>query len=499
MQAKLYVLDTNILLYDPDSLNGFEEHVVCIPSVVLEELDKFKKDNNIRGLNARKVIRKLDTWINKEHYNIIIKNTNFDIHIISTRNDLNSIVFIINFITKTKEGAKTLLLDENKNDDKIIIDVQNIEKYKEKIFNVLSDKYNFDLKIKNMIFVSKDLHLRIKAKLFDILTEDYRKHKLVKLPSFNGLYLTVPSEIINQIYSKGEYFFEETHGKYIFENNYTGYSLKKFLEETGFSSNYENIDADTTINYNDYFLIRSNENEKHSVLVRFVGDKLLKVENINEVFGIYPKNHKQKFFIDALLNDTIDVVFGIGVAGSGKTLLSIAAGLYLTLEQKKYNKIIVTRPVIPFGRDIGFLPGSAEEKVHPYMLPIFDNIDFIFKDEEKVNVTSKDYLMQSDLISIMPLPFIRGRSFNNSFIIVDEAQNLTPLEVKTILTRVGENSKIVLTGDIFQIDVPYIDERDNGLIVAAESFRENNIKNSAVIFFDHCERSIVADIASQIL
>ncbi len=437
---KIYVLDTSVLLFDHNAITSFEDNDVAIPITVLEELDQFKIGNETKNYEAREVIRFLDKLSGSGGLNKWIK----------LGKDRGKIKVIMDSLSLKDINAEDIY-GNRKNDHKIInaaISLKNEEK-----------KHS-------IILVTKDINLRLKAKAIDLLSEDYETGKVINIKKFSeGLPIIedIDAQIIQNIYQKN----------YISENGVLG-SQK--------------------VN-NGYYVLNNCSN---SVLARYNGltDKIEKVDK-KYVFGIKPRNAEQTFGLNALLNDDIKLVALEGVAGTGKTLLALASAL----EQKnKYDQIILARPIIPLSnREIGFLPGDAEDKISPYMQPLWDNLTFIknqFKTNEKKNKILQQ-MQDSGELTITALAFIRGRSLSNSFFIIDEAQNLTPHEVKTIITRAGEGTKVVFTGDINQIDTPYMDEHSNGLTYLIDRLKGNSLFSH--IKLKKGERSELANLANEML
>ncbi|MFD1315355.1 PhoH family protein [Namhaeicola litoreus] len=438
-KRKIFVLDTSVLLFDHNAITNFEEHDIALPITVLEELDNFKIGNDTKNFEAREVIRFLDK-LSRDH-------------------GLN----------------KWISIGENKGKLKVVLD--NIEQ-KIDAEKVYSSKKN-DHKILNsatglittekgaqVILVTKDINLRIKAKAIGLTAEDYETGKVKNMqtvskssPIIDG----IDADVIKKIYKK--------HA----------------IKENGLLGEQKQA--------NGYYILNNCTN---SVLARYnkEQDEIQKVEK-QYVYGIKPKNAEQTFGLDALLNDDIKLVALQGVAGTGKTLLALASAL----EQKnKYDQIILARPIIPLSnREIGYLPGDANDKISPYMQPLWDNLAFIknqFKTNEKKSKALKE-LEESGALTITALAFIRGRSLTNAIFIIDEAQNLTPHEVKTIITRAGEGTKVIFTGDINQIDTPYMDEQSNGLTYLIDRLKGNPL--FAHIKLEKGERSELANLANELL
>ncbi len=437
-KSKIYVLDTSVLLFDHNSIINFEENDIAIPITVLEELDKFKVGNDTKNYEAREVIRFLDK--------------------LSVKKGLN------NWISLGEDKGKIKVVMHTPNLDIDAEKVYKKEKNDHKIINAAITLKNENKKVK-VILVTKDINLRIKAKALGLTAEDYETGKVKNIQNLNksSVLDNIDAEVIKRIYQKN------------------------MIRENGVLNGQKVA--------NGYYILNNCTN---SVLARYNGetDKLEKVEK-KYVYGIKPKNAEQTFGLNALLNDDIKLVALEGVAGTGKTLLALASAL----EQKnKYDQIILARPIIPLSnREIGFLPGDAEDKISPYMQPLWDNLTFIknqFKANEKKSRALRE-LEESGALTITALAFIRGRSLTNAYFIVDEAQNLTPHEVKTIITRAGEGTKIVFTGDIHQIDSPYMDEQSNGLTYLIDRLKGNSL--FAHIKLEKGERSELANLANEML
>lgn len=436
---KLFVLDTSVLLFDHNAIMNFEDNDIVLPITVLEELDKFKIGNETRNFEAREIIRFLDR--------------------ISDGHELNQWIDLGDNQGRLKIAFSELNPDVNAET------IYGAEKNDHKILNVaLSMRMTYDKG--DVILVTKDINLRIKAKALGLNAEDYKTGKVKDIKQVSESYVTLndlDAAIIHEIYQR------------------------KNIPEDGLLK-----EAKVP---NGYYVLN---NCTQSVLVRYDGmsDSIKHVEK-SYAYGIKPKNAEQTFAMDALLNDDIKLVAIQGVAGTGKTLLALAAAL----EQKnKFDQIILSRPIIPLSnRDIGFLPGHAEEKISPYMQPLWDNLKFIRSQFRENGKKSKmiEELQESGDISITALTFIRGRSLSNVIFIIDEAQNLTPHEIKTIITRAGEGTKIIFTGDINQIDTPYMDEQSNGLTFLIDKFRGNKL--FAHIKLEKGERSELANLANQLL
>lgn len=436
---KIFVLDTSVLLHDHQSITTFKNNDVAIPITVLEELDNFKIGNDTKNFSAREVIRFIDKLSGngslQEWISLGGELGRFKVVLGGDPNGLNA----------------ESIYAKGKNDHKII----NAALYLKEV----ETKYD-------VILVTKDINLRIKAKALGIKAEDYKTGKVDTSITKESSVCTienVDSEQIRQIFTKGR------------------------IEEDGILGDHKIA--------NGYYILK---NGKTSSLAVY-NPHLDQIERIEKefVYGIKPKNAEQAFALNALLNDNVKLVALQGVAGTGKTLLALASALE---QSKKYQQIILARPIVPLSnKEIGFLPGDANDKIGPYMEPLWDNLKFIksqFGENEKKYKAILE-LEEGGKIVIAPLAFIRGRSLSNIIFIVDEAQNLTPHEVKTIITRAGENTKIIFTGDINQIDTPYLDEHSNGLAYLVD--RLNGQKLFAHVKLEKGERSELANLANDLL
>jgi PhoH-like ATPase len=445
MAKKNYVIDTSVFLTDSSCLFKFGNNDLFIAHKVLEEIDKHKKRQDSVGFHARQIIKQLDELREKGSLSKGIR--------------LGKGLGIL----KVEEASRPLpgSLSMRVPDHQILGVALAVKEAHPK---------------RKTIMLSRDINMRVIADACGLMSENYETLKVVE--DVNKIYtgfleIVVDDELIEQFYNEEEVFFDDL-----------------FQQERKIK-----------LHPNQFLILISSSNPKKSALARFVLDEK-PIEKIrddykNLTMGIFPRNKEQKFAYDLLFDDSIKFVSLIGKAGSGKTLMAIAAGMEQTLslnpKNNKYRKIVVSRPVQPLGKDIGFLPGTMHEKMMPWLMPIQDNMETILG---KDNVYLAEYVERGK-IQIEALTYIRGRSINNAFIVIDEAQNLTAHEVKTILTRVGENTKIVLTGDIEQIDNIYTNETSNGLTYAVEKFKHHDI--SGHITFLKGERSRLATISSKIL
>jgi PhoH-like ATPase len=439
---KNFVLDTNVLLHDPRSIFGFDDNDVIIPIYVIEEIDNFKRDLSSLGRNARQVSRYLDEFRaqGKLGEGVSLGQGKGRIRVLVAERRL------------PPEHA-----GGHSNDDKILALALEIRDGERGIPTV---------------FVTKDSNLRIRADALGLHAEDYDVEGLAALDElWSGVAeVDVDPEQVNEFYANGLIPWPAP------------------------------IDPPPP---NAFVVIRDRTNPQHSGVGKYGAAKQQLVQLIKTpkegVWGIRARNKEQSFALDLLLNDEVRLVTIVGKAGTGKTLLAIAAGLQKTMEESVYQKLLVSRPIFPLGRDIGYLPGSVEEKLNPWMQPIFDNVEYLMNLSRSEKKAGRGYheLLDLGILEIEPLTYIRGRSIPNQFIIVDEAQNLTPHEVKTIITRVGDGTKIVLTGDPYQIDNPYVDQTNNGLVHVVNRFRSERLAGH--ITMSKGERSPLAELAANLL
>jgi len=438
-KKKLFVLDTSVLLHDHSAIKNFEKHDVAIPITVLEELDKFKVGNDTKNFSAREVIRFIDK----------ISGTNSLREWIPLGKGKGNFHVALNKAIGEYNAEKVYA--EGKNDHKII----NAALYLQ--------ENNTGTQV---ILVTKDINLRIKAKALGLTAEDYETGKVDNQTLDKNSLISVDnvdSEVIRDLFTKGR------------------------VEENGVLGTQKIA--------NGYYILKNGKSSSLAYYNPFL-DIIERVEK-NYTYGIKPKNAEQAFAINALMNPEIKLVVLQGVAGTGKTLLALASALE---QSSSFQQIILARPIIPLSnRDIGFLPGDANEKISPYMEPLWDNLKYIlnqFGENEKKHKAILE-MQEQGKIMITPLAFIRGRSLSNIIFIVDEAQNLTPHEVKTIITRAGEGTKIIFTGDVHQIDTPYLDENSNGLAYLID--RVKGQKLFAHIKLEKGERSELANLANELL
>ena len=433
--TKVYVLDTNVLIHDPEAIFRFQDNDLVIPIFVVEEIDQFKREGTERGRNCRQICRTLDS-LRESSANTLSQG-------VPLGEGLGTLRIVVPAFHDTNRGDS---LDHGAQ-DRAILTTALMERDSDRT--------------RPTIFVTMDTNLRIRADAVGMEAENYEHSRTKTETSGSVTESVVPATDIND-------FFEDGH----------------------VDTNIQDMRPNASV------LLCSDVNLSQTALARYDSKRKNLVQlNVPKkgVMGIRPKNKEQAFALDLLLDDSITLVTLMGKAGTGKTLLAIAAGLLKVTEENAYTKLLVSRPVMPLGRDIGFLPGSVDEKLNPWMQPIFDNLEFLFggKKDEYAG------LINSGVIGVEPLTYIRGRSLPNQYLIVDEAQNLTPHEIKTIITRAGEGSKIVLTGDPDQIDNPYVDAASNGLSVVTDRFREQMVAGHVIL--TKGERSMLAELASNLL
>lgn len=456
---KNFVLDTNVLLHDPNAISRFEDNTVIIPIYVIEEIDGFKKQLTELGRNAREVSRLLDDYR---------ELGNLREGVPTPGGGLLKVAF-----TYTK--LENAVLNSHTQDNLILAVALQVQEQEPDV---------------PCVFVTKDTNLRVRADVLDLRAENYDNDAVSITELYPGACeISVTDEMIDELHDDGR--------------------LKIDLEVyTPMASNGrdESRAAMGRLRPNQYVLLKSINGGSQTSLGRVDSTdaaydvvRPLARKGRDDVWGVRPRNKEQAFAIDALLDDDVKLVSLVGKAGTGKTLLAIAAGLRKTTEEQHYQKLVVSRPIFPMGRDIGFLPGTVEEKLNPWMRPIFDNVEYLMglSSADKRAGRGADELIDMGMMEIEPLTYIRGRSIPNQFFIVDEAQNLTPHEIKTILTRIGEGSKLVLTGDPYQIDNPYIDSESNGLTYVVDRFKGQSIFATVTLFKG--ERSELAELAANLL
>lgn len=431
---KNYILDANILIHDPHSLFRFADNTVIIPVGVIGEIDRFKKEQTERGFNARAVVRQLDALRGERSLSLGV--------------DLPS-----GGRLKVYCEPQRVFEPTNGHADIEILRIADAVKREEPDVPV--------------VIVTKDINLRIRADAVGMKAEDYESDQVRLADLYSGqVEIEVTTEELGEFKQRGEPLI-----------------------------------AARPLTPNEYVLLRAGEGEaKGSALGRAdaEGKRVCRLHTIEELWGIRPRNKEQFFAIDALLDESIKLVTLMGKAGTGKTLLAMAAAMHLVLRRKRFKGALVCRPIIPVGRDMGFLPGDVGEKLDPWLKPIADTVDFLLDSGGPVKGFGDcDSLVQAGVIEIQPLTYIRGRNIANRFAVIDEAQNLSPLEVKTVITRIGTGAKVVLTGDPYQIDNPYVDANSNGFTYLVNRFRSQPI--AAHVELKKGERSTLAELAANLL
>jgi PhoH-like ATPase len=431
---KNYILDANILIHDPNSVFQFDDNTVIIPVAIIGEIDRFKKEMTDRGYNARLVVRLLDGLRNGQSL-------------------ASGITLKGGGTLRVYCEPERLLTETNGHGDTAILRVaQAVQR---------------DDPDTPVIIVTKDINLRIRADAAGFRAEDYETDHVRLSDLYTG-------EVQREV-------------------------MPEQIAEFRAAGRIE-IDC-SDLQPNEYVLLRASDGGKHTALGRVTADckSIIALrEAANTLWGLRPRNKEQYFAIDALLDERLQLVTLMGKAGTGKTLLAIAAALHQAIIEKKYRGVLVGRPIFPLGRDIGYLPGDIEQKLDPWMKPVIDTVDFLLDISGPIKGHADcASLMRAGIIEIQPLTYIRGRSIANRFVVIDEGQNLTPLEVKTVITRVGQDSKIVLTGDPYQIDNPYVDGNSNGFTYLVNRFRTQTL--AAHVQFQKGERSPLAELAANLL
>lgn len=441
---KTFVLDTNVLLHSAESIESFEDNIVAIPMEVIEELDKFKTRNDELGRNARRVIRRLDELreVGPLRQGVELNN--------------GGLLKIL-----MPEDSTNVGLDQRVMDNKILMAAYTLRKVGDQV-----------------IFVSKDISARLKADALDLETADFKREKV----NFDELYtgyreIMVPAELVDKFYETNVLELEESD-----------------------------------LLPNEFLLMRDEIKPKHTALCKAINPSEVThlCSRFERAYGIKPRSKEQRMALELLMDPDVYLVTLIGAAGTGKTLLALAAALECVEREQRYDKVLVGRPIVPFGNDIGYLPGDKNEKLEHWMQPIFDNLAYLmmYKHKGKSKGEYVDYTTERGIkkevesllentVDIEALTYIRGRSIPKQYVIIDEAQNLTPHEVKTIISRAGEGTKIILTGDPYQIDNPYLDASSNGLIYAAERMKTDPLHGH--IMLRRSERSPLAGSAAKLL
>ncbi|GMV25891.1 MAG: ATPase [Phycisphaerae bacterium] len=474
VQTKIFVLDTNVLLHNPNALFVFKEHDVVIPYTVIEELDKMKRKDDDLGRNARECIRHLDRLRN-----------------------IGRLIDGVDWGKASPTVGAAAGLGPDGRTGSIRIDINDYErppaiKAETPDNHIISVAWDLHKKGKPAVFVSKDLSARIKSDSLGIKTEDFENQKVDADQLYTG-YVTasVEGQLIDDLY----------HDRLL--------ALSKL--EPALTATIDGDSYTRNVHPNQYVVLKDEQDDNHTGLGRRLSDTdhIIPVSGPRKpVFGIMARNVQQTMAMDLLLDDDVKLITLLGSAGTGKTLLAIAAGMAKVFNEERYEKLLVARPIMPMGRDIGYLPGSKDEKLEAWMQPIFDNLSYLLSTrgghterseraaaaESHTSEQRIAKLMADGKLVLEPLTYIRGRSIPHQFMIVDEAQNLTPHEVKTIASRVGEGTKLILTGDIGQIDNPYLDQSSNGLSYAIEKMK--GVRLFGHVTLAKSERSELASLAA---
>lgn len=436
-KRKKIVIDTNVILFDAMCFMKMGDADIHIPISVIEEVDKFKRDQGENGRNARQFSRFIDVLRAKGSLSQGVPL------------DTNPEAFVY-VSTDLIMAGQPVELDAVKVDNRILMTALSLQKQ--------HPRHKVEL-------ISKDINLRIKADVYGITARDFEPTTASPDELYEGyLEIELPPNKIDQFYK---------------EKRLEGVDVKLYA--------------------NQYLIMKDVSNPNHSAVGRYsAAEKAIVPLYIppDGIWGVHARNVEQSFALDCLLNDECLFVSLIGKAGTGKTLLAIAAGLHKTLDEGRFQRLLVSRPIFPMGRDIGYLPGDIEQKLNPWMQPIFDNVEFLMGADKKAAGRAQELINQG-MLNIEPLTYIRGRSIPKQYLIVDEAQNLTPHEIKTIVTRAGRGTKVVLTGDIYQIDNPYVDSANSGLTYSVERFKGHPI--SGHVTLTKGERSELAELAANIL
>ncbi len=451
---KTFVIDTNVLLQSPYAIHHFEDNDIVIPAVVLEELDRFKKDPSELGVNARETSRILDD--------------------LRTQGDISrGVPLESGGMLRIELNCEDVKLpecwDPKKNDNRVL-----------KVCLGLKKEGN------NIILISKDIFERIKAEIVGVTAQDFYAEQV---PVYDDQYT-----------GRTTVYADDGKINGFYENGY--------MDIGDIYTDYENPQAGMdSLTVNQFLIINSLTNGNHSALGRFDGEKVVKLRFAKEhPFGVTPRNANQKFIQEALMTDSIKAPLVIlkGPAGTAKTFYSLAVGLHHVLDEKLYRKILVCRPNVKMDEDIGFLPGTEQEKIAPYLRPVIDNLEILLDSENHDKYVHEhelrdkiQELFDRNIINTEAIAFIRGRSIVGQWVIIDEAQNLTPKQVKGIITRAGSGTKIILAGDPFQIDHPFLDTRTNGLCFAAEKMKGSPLAYQLSLTDEDCERSALSSESSR--
>ena len=458
-KPKVFVLDTNVLLHSAQSIESFKDNDVVIPMAVIEELDKFKKNSDELGRNARQVIRYLDRL--RQHALPKTGQLRQGVSLSAISPAATGKLSVLTAVTGT-ESVTARKVDATFGCELASSSPDN---------RILRVAYDLKRKGRRVIFISKDINLRIKADALGIAVMDFERGKVNSSSLYTGFRTAeIPAAEIDKLYREHQI------------------SARPF-----------------DLMPNEFLVGTAAENPKQSVIARCRGDELLVPvdrSRTDSVWNVSPRNREQRMAFDLLLDPAVKLVTLVGGAGTGKTLLALAAAMQLVLNENVYDRILVSRPIIPLGNDIGFLPGDKGAKLASWMQPIFDNLDFLLGGESERRAKSSsrystEGLINSHKLELEALTYIRGRSIPRQYVIVDEAQNLTPHEVKTIISRCGEDTKMVLTGDPHQIDNPYLDASSNGLSYTVERLKGQSVFGHVTLA--RSERSELSALAASLL
>ncbi|MBL0921501.1 MAG: PhoH family protein [Phycisphaerales bacterium] len=467
--VKRFVIDTNVLLHNPDALFVFEENDVIVPFAVLEELDRFKGSNDDLGRAARQAIR------------------NFD-KLRAAGRLIDGVPWGSVRPTAGPSGTVRIDIASHERPDALHADTPDNR--------IITVAYNLHKAGQRAVFVSKDINARIKADALGIRSEDFENQKVDADRLYSGyVSLVVPGATIDELYQNRMLLLDALSEARVANGDERGPNDGDFVPDAG----------PIALETNQFVILKAAEDPSHTGLARRLADTdhVIPVTGPRKpVFGLMARNVQQTMALDLLLDDEIKLVTLLGTAGTGKTLLALAAGMNKVFQEERYDRLLCARPIMPLGRDIGYLPGSKDEKLEAWMQPIFDNLEYLLSTRGSHMQAPESHtpeqrvkkLIADGRLVLEPLTYIRGRSIPHQFMIVDEAQNLTPHEVKTIISRVGDGTRLILTGDIGQIDNPYLDSSSNGLSYAVEKMKGLGLAGHVTLA--RSERSELASIAA---
>ncbi len=454
---KHFVLDTNVLLHNPNAIHIFQEHEVVIPLSVIEEIDPFKKNTDDTGRNARQVIRQID--------------------------QLRKAGRLFEGVPLNDQGG-TLRIDRCEQDMPFTLDLGLVDN------KILAVAHALMSQGEQTVFISMDINARVKADALGITVEDFEADKVDPDWLFTGYAnVDVPGALIDELYKERQLPLEKI----------APYAVMQREDETTVPLEFS---------CNQFVVFNAVDEESHTGLGRLLADTdhIIPIAGPRRpVFGVMARSVGQTMALDLLLDDEVPLVSLVGSAGTGKTLLALAAGMHKVYRDERYDKLLVARPIMPLGRDIGYLPGDKDEKLSMWMQPIFDNLTYLLSTrgshmeqaDSRTPEQRLDQLIDEGQLILEPLTYIRGRSIPHQFMVVDEVQNLSPHEVKTIISRAGEGTKVVLTGDVHQIDNPYLDASSNGLSYLVERMKGHSLHGHVTL--EKTERSSLASLAAEVL